>query len=42
MLGGGDAFAFDILRADAVRRETNIGHKLTKIVSGFLRAATNP
>src|SRR5687768_5282039 len=32
MLGHGDTFAFDILRADAVRRETNIGHKLTKIV----------
>jgi hypothetical protein len=27
--------AFDILRDGMVRRHTHIGHKLTKIVSGF-------
>jgi hypothetical protein len=32
--------AFDILRTDAGRRQTHIGHKLTKIVSRVRRQAT--
>jgi len=31
---------FDILCADARRRQTNNGHKVTKIVSGFRCCAT--
>ena len=40
VLVSGGPSPFNILRSDACRRQTNNGHKLTKIVSCFRQRAT--